>query len=114
MATWAFRLPTVEEGPASWEDMLFIRVKVTRGVSIQENPQGVYRALRFPTQDEIKDAYFFYMGGHEYEVGDADKAALIAADLSPYDVTESNFTLLIPDPYPGFGEGPYGDGPYGE
>lgn len=114
MAIWTFRPPTVEEGPASWEDMLFLRVKLTRGVSIQERPQGTYRALRFPTQDEIAEAFFFYMGGHEYEVDDTSKAALIAADLSPYDVTESNFTLLIPDPDPGFGEGGYGSGPYGE
>lgn len=114
MATWTFRPPTVEEGPASWEDMLFLRVKLTRGVSIQEKPQGTYRALRYPTQDEIADAFFFYMGGHEYVVDDADRAGLLAADLSPYDVTEANFTLLTPDPFPGYGEGPYGDGPYGE
>lgn len=89
MALYTFKTPTVEEGPASWEDMLFLRVKLTRGVSIQEKPQGTYRALRFPTQDEIADAFFFYMGGHEYTVDDATKAALIAGGVG---VTEGNFT----------------------
>jgi hypothetical protein len=91
MSSWTFRPPTVEEGPASWEDRLFLRVKLTRGISIQELPQGSYRALRFPTQDEIADAVTFYMGGHEYVVDDATKAALIAANVG---VSDSNFTLI--------------------
>lgn len=91
MATWTFRPPTVDEGPGTWTDPLFMRVKLARGISIQEKPQGTYRALRFPTQDEIADAYFFYMGGHEYVVDDAAKAALIAAGVG---VSESNFTLI--------------------
>lgn len=106
MATWTFRTPSVDEGPASWEDRLFLRVKLARGISISEKPQGTYRALRFPTQDEIAAAFFFYMGGHEYVVSDATKAALIAAGLG---VSESNFTL----PSGAYGAGLYGDGPYG-
>lgn len=91
MATWLFRPPTVEEGPASWEDPLFLRVKLTRGVSIQELPQGTFRALRYPTQDEIANAYRFWQGGHEYVVDDATKAALIAAGVG---VSAGNFTLI--------------------
>lgn len=91
MATWTFRPPTVDEGPASWDDRLFLRVKLARGISIQELPQGTYRALRFPTQDEIAEAFFFYMGGHEYTVDDTTKAALIAAGVG---VTESNFAPI--------------------
>jgi len=106
MATWTFRPPSVDEGPASWEDRLFLRVKLARGISIQELPQGTYRALRFPTQDEIADAFFFYMGGHEYEVTDATKAALIAAGVG---VTAGNFSL----PHSTYGAGDYGEGPYG-
>jgi len=108
MATWTFRPPTVDEGPASWEDRLFLRVKLTRGISIQEMPQGSYRALRFPTQDEIADAYFFYMGGHEYVVDDATKTALEAAGVG---VTSDNFTVISGSL--GYGYGPYGSGPYG-
>lgn len=106
MATWTFRPPAVDEGPASWDDPLFYRVKLSRGISIQELPQGTYRALRFPTQDEIAEAFFFYMGGHEYEVSDATKAALIAAGVG---VTGDNFSL----PAGTYGAGGYGEGPYG-
>lgn len=103
--SWLFRTPTVLEGPAGL-DPLFHRVRIDRGISIKELPQGTYTALRFPTQDEIAEAFFFYLGGHEYEVDDATRAALIAAGVG---VTDSNFTLP-PDVY---GAGPYGSGPYG-
>jgi len=107
MATWLFRPPTVEEGPASWEDRLFLRVKLTRGISVLEGPPGVYRAARFPTQDEIAaSAPGMYMGGHEYIVDDGTKAALIAAGVG---VTDANFTI----PAGGYGYGRYGFGPYG-
>lgn len=84
----------MEEGPAGL-DRLFHRVKLTRGVTILEGPPGTYRAVRFPTQDEIAaSAPGMYMGGHEYTVDDATKAALLAADLSPYSITAANFTLI--------------------
>ncbi|MEW2498372.1 hypothetical protein AB0942_33295 [Streptomyces nodosus] len=107
MATWMFRPPTQDEGPASWEDRLFLRVKLSRGVSIQEKPQGAFRALRFPTQDEISEAFRFFMGGHEYEVDADTRAALIAAGVG---VTDANFTLAAAS---GYGLGLYGSGPYG-
>ncbi|MGV9850422.1 hypothetical protein ACWDWU_16880 [Streptomyces sp. NPDC003442] len=88
MALWTFRTPSVDEGPASWDNPLFYRVKLTRGISILET-SGVYRAIRFPTQDEIAAATTAYMGGHEYTVSDTVKAALIAAGIG---VTETNFT----------------------
>lgn len=91
MSTWTFRTPTVEEGPAGL-DPLFHRVKLTRGVSVLEGPPGVYRAVRWPTQDEIAASVpGFYMGGHEYVVDDATKTALIAGGIG---VTEANFTLI--------------------
>ncbi|MFK4187277.1 hypothetical protein ACI2L4_25190 [Streptomyces sparsogenes] len=88
MTDWTFRTPSVDEGPASWENPLLYRVKLARGISILET-SGVYRAIRFPTQDEIAAATTAYMGGHEYTVSDAAKAALIAAGVG---VTEANFT----------------------
>lgn len=106
MATWTFRTPSVDEGPASWEDRLFLRIKLARGISIQELPQGTYRALRFPTQDEIAAAFNFYMGGHEYVVDDATKAALIAGGVG---VSDANF---VP-PSDTYGAGLYGAGLYG-
>lgn len=90
MATYTFRPPTVDEGPASWEDPLFLRVKLARGITILETA-GAYTAVRFPTQDEIAAATTAYMGGHEYAVDDATKAALIAAGVG---VSDSNFTLI--------------------
>lgn len=92
MSSWTFRPPVVAEGPASWDDRLFLRVKLDRGITILEGPPGTYRAARFPTQDEIAaSAPGMYMGGHEYVVDDATKAALIAGGVG---VTSSNFTLI--------------------
>lgn len=124
---WLFRTPTVLEGPAGL-DRLFRRVRVDRGISIQVLPQGTYRALRYPTQDEIADAFFFYMGGHEYVVDSVERSALLGANVG---VTTDNFTDLgdnpdvPPDPGGGgtdppgpggpgtYGSGGYGDGVYG-
>lgn len=107
MTAWTFKPPVVEEGPASWENPLFLRVKLTRGITVLENPPGVYTAVRFPTQDEIAAATTAYQGGHEYDVDDATKAALIAAGIG---VSESNFSV----PLAVYGGGGYGTGPYGE
>lgn len=93
MSTWTFRPPSTDEGPASWDDRLFLRIKLARGITILEGPPGTYRAVRFPTQDEIAAATTTYMGGHEYTVDDATKAALIAAGVG---VDESNFTAEGP------------------
>lgn len=91
MAIWRFTTPVVAEGPASWGDRLFVRVKLNRGVSIFEGPPGTYRALRFPTQDEIAGASTAYMGGHEFVVTDDTRAALMAAGVG---VTAQNFTAI--------------------
>lgn len=91
--TWLFRTPTVLEGPAGL-DPLFHRVKIDRGITIIQDVQGGFTALRFPTQDEIAitgATVAVFMGGHEYEVSDATKNALIAGGVG---VTESNFTLI--------------------
>lgn len=90
--SWLFTTPTVAEGPATWTDRLFLRVKIDRGITILEGPPGTYRAVRYPDQDEIAaSAPGMYMGGHQYVVDDATKAALIAGGVG---VIESNFTAL--------------------
>jgi len=96
----------VEEGPASWEDRLFLRIKLARGVTVLEGPPGSYRAVRFPTQDEIAAATTAYIGGHEYDVDDATKAALIAAGVG---VTDASFQYVTGT----YGTGGYGEGVYG-
>jgi len=91
VANWKFTTPHADEGPASWDDWLFVRVKLARRITILEGPPGTYRAVQFPTQDEIlASAPGFYMGGHEYIVDDATKAALIAGGVG---VTSANFVL---------------------
>jgi ferredoxin-NADP reductase len=74
--------------------MLFLRVKLTRGVSVTYQGGGAYTAVRYPTQDEITASLAngqFYMGGTENVVDDATKAALIAAGIG---VTAANFTAV--------------------
>jgi hypothetical protein len=67
---------------------------------------GSYRAVRFPTQDEIAAATTAYIGGHEYDVDDATKAALIAAGVG---VTDASFQYVTGT----YGTGGYGEGVYG-
>jgi len=58
--------PTVEYGPAGG-GRLFIRYKLTRGESLMR-VNGVWSQTAFPTEDVIKEAELFYLGGHEYEI----------------------------------------------
>ncbi|MEW1547526.1 hypothetical protein [Streptomyces tsukubensis] len=89
---WLFTTPTVAEGPAMWKNRLFLRVKIDRGITVLEGPPGTYRAVRYPTQDEIAaSAPGMYMGGHQYVVDDTTRAALIAAGVG---VTAANFTAV--------------------
>lgn len=94
MSTWLFKTPVVQEGPAGGGP-LFNRYKLARGVTIIGDAQGGFRALRFPTQDEINinDAGIavVYLGGHEFVVGDAQRNALIAGGVG---VDASNFTFI--------------------
>lgn len=91
MSTWTFRTPTVQEGLLGWQnDRLLMRLHLDEGITIL-NKSGTYSAVRFPTQDELAAATTYYMGGHEYTVDDATKAALIAANVG---VTSGNFTLI--------------------
>ena len=82
-----FRPPTVDEGPAGGGH-LFLRYKIARGDSIVKNG-GTYTRVRTPSLDEFLAATFVYQGGHEYEVDNTEKAALIASGNG---ITESNFT----------------------
>jgi hypothetical protein len=77
--------PTVEEGPAGYG--LFYRYTLNRGVSVLKT-SGVYATRRYPTQDEIAAATEYYAGGHEHEVTEGQKSAIIAAGIG---ITESNF-----------------------
>jgi hypothetical protein len=89
VASWIFTLNHVDEGLPQWNyDPLLRRLKLAQGISIVERPQGTFRALRFPTQDDIATAANFYQGGHQYTVDDTTKANLIAGGVN---VTSANF-----------------------
>lgn len=77
--------PTVDEGPAGFG--LFYRYKLKRGVSVLKTG-ATYSKIRVPSTDQIDAASEYYAGGHEYEVTEAQKSALIAANIG---ITESNF-----------------------
>jgi hypothetical protein len=51
--------------------------------------EGVYYLARYLLDSDIPKYEEVYRGGRNYEVSDATKAALIAADI---DITEANFT----------------------
>lgn len=90
MSTWLFRPPTTDEGPAVPGSALMRFYKITQGITILDN-SGMYSRVRYPIVDETTAATNVYMGGHEYVVSDATKAALIAGGVG---VTNSNFTAI--------------------
>ena len=77
--------PTVDEGPAGYG--LFYRYKHKRGISVLKI-SGTYYKIRVPSTDQVDSSTEYYAGGHEYEVTEAQKSALIAANIG---ITESNF-----------------------
>ena len=77
--------PTLEEGPAGFG--LFYRYKLTRGISVLKIGNKYYK-LRVPSTDQIDSSTEYYAGGHEHNVSEAQKSALIAANIG---ITESNF-----------------------
>lgn len=90
MPEWMFRTPSVDEGAAVPGSRLMRFYKLARGVTVLDHG-GAYTAVRYPGEDEIAAATTAYIGGHEYTVTDATRAALIAAGVG---VTEANFTAL--------------------
>jgi hypothetical protein len=77
--------PTVNEGPAGFG--LFYRYKLLRGISVLKIG-STYKRFRVPTTDQIEASSEYYAVGHEYEVTENQKSALIAANIG---ITESNF-----------------------
>ena len=90
MADYLFRTPSTDEGAAVPGSRLMRFYKLARGVTVLDTG-GVYTAVRYPSEDEIAAATAAYIGGHEYPVTDAVRAALIAAGIG---VTQANFTAL--------------------
>lgn len=83
---------------------LFGRLRFTQGVSLLKEG-GIYRQVEIPTYEELVAADVTYVGGHTYEIGPDEAAALIAAGYGDY----IDFGIQ----YGPYGLGPYGGGPYG-
>lgn len=65
---------------------LFGRMSLKRGVSLLKEA-GAYRQVTDPTAEEVASADVAYLGGYEYEIDDAEAAALTAAGYGEW-VTE--------------------------
>ena len=74
--------PTEEYGPAGG-GRLFIRYRLTRGQSLM-SIDGVWSVTTFPTEDVMKAADIFYLGGREYEIKQGIYDSLVAQGYGDY------------------------------
>ena len=89
MANYIFSTPYVEEGPTG-KHRLFYFYKLRQGLTVTKS--GVtYRTGRFFTQDQLDAFDKYYLGGHEHEVTESEKAGLIGGGIG---VTEANFRAI--------------------
>ena len=86
MTTYILTPPTEEYGPAGG-GRLFIRYRLTRGKSLMRN-NGVWSETTFPTEDVIKAADKFYLGGSEYNIDVNTYNSLVAQGYGAYVRTE--------------------------
>jgi hypothetical protein len=89
MTDYIFETPTVDEGLEGVQ-RLFTFYKLTRGISVIK-VNGAYRQVRYPLDSDLETFQEVYLGGSQYTVDDATKAALIAGGVG---VTEANFTAI--------------------
>ena len=82
MTKYILTTPTEEYGPAGG-GRLFIRYRLTRGISLMRN-NCVWSEIRFPTEDIIKAADKFYVGGSEYEISQPTYQSLIDQGYGQY------------------------------
>ena len=82
MTKYILTTPTEEYGPAGG-GRLFIRYRLTRAISLMRN-NGVWSEIRFPTEDIIKAADKFYVGGSEYEISQPTYQSLIDQGYGAY------------------------------
>lgn len=89
MATYIFTTPVVEEGPSGYH-RLFYFYKLNRALTVVRSG-STYSTGRWFTQDELDSYDEYWLGGHDHEVSEATKTALIAGGIG---VTEANFTAV--------------------
>ena len=76
MTTYILTPPTEEYGPAGG-GRLFIRYRLNRGESLVRN-NGIWSQTAFPTEDVIREADKFFLGGSTYEIDLATYNSLVA------------------------------------
>lgn len=102
---WTFTPPTIELSPPDPRgERLWLYYRITLGVSVLKYG-STYKAVQYPSQDDIAAADFCYLGGHVYDIT-ADEALLLAA---------AGFNDGLDDGLgDAYGIGPYGSGRYGQ
>lgn len=93
MAYW-FYTPYVNEG-RDFGSPLFNRLQPKVGVSVLVT-DGVPVEMRYPTQDDLAAADYYFLGGSVYEVTSEQRATLEAAGYT-----------VVSDYLSGYGEGGY-------
>lgn len=83
--TYILNPPTVREGPAGF-GRLFYRYPIHRGDTLLVTNGEVTRT-RTPSIDEVNAAQQVYLGGHVYELSQAERDLLVAAGYSAYITT---------------------------
>lgn len=81
---------------------LFGRLLIRQGVSLLK-VNGLYRQVRFPSEEEIAAADVAYLGGYVYDIDDVEADAL----------TDAGYGDWVMPTVTAYGEGAYGEGPYG-
>ncbi len=89
MATYTFKTPTIQEGPAG-KVRPFNLGRIHRGISIVKLA-GVYSQVRNLDSDLLSSYSEYYQGGGTFVVSDAVRTALIAGDVG---IDSTNFTLI--------------------
>jgi len=79
---YQFTTPYIEEGVDTGH-RLFNRMRFRKGLSVLKIGNEYYE-MRYPSQDDLAMASVYYMGGHTYNVSNAEAADLTAAG---YEVT---------------------------
>lgn len=81
---YLFVPPTVDYGPAGG-NWLFYRYKLSHGVTVYKVGNTYYEE-EYPSQDDLDTATAIYLGGHEYNVTEAEKDDLEAAGYEVFAV----------------------------
>ena len=71
---YLFAPPVLEYGPAGGH-WLFYRYSLKHGVTVYKIGNSWYEE-EYPSQDDLDIASVVYLGGHEYEVTDAERINL--------------------------------------